>query len=1057
MHRSIAHFTYFTIPSAVLAALTLGTPAPAAQQPAVSATLPTVSSPQPTPTYLLVHGAIGQSNTDSALPKEIPLWPGGVAPGSEKWDWSERAITTPNGMPMAQDVVKPVLLHYPADRNKAIGTAMIVAPGGAFRTLMMSYEGIDVARKLNAMGIDVFVLKYRLLYTGPGAPPDRREVTPSGQAASRKMTVTGKYKAQEGQDLIAMAAADGQQAIRLVRERAAEFGVRPDRVGMIGFSAGGVVASEALFGPVATRPDFAAIIYGVGEVKQIPSPAPPLFLAVAADDRLAVGRTVELFNAYRAGNGPAELHAFQMGAHGFPNKGGGADNYLDRLGEWLGANKLLSKSEPTAAAAAPQGAAAPQPLNFAADPKKVGANAEQIAQIDALLQSYVDDKKVASVVGFVAKDGKVVYNRAFGWKDVEKRTPATVDDYYVLMSQTKAIVTVAFMTLVEQGKVAIDDPVSKYFPEISDKVVTKVNPDGTYETRPAKSPMTFVHLMSHTSGLNAGLVSQLRGRRGPGVPPPGPGAASGTAPRTSSGVGRPRYLRDSMLDLAKYPLGFDPGTRYHYHISSSMLAYMIERISGKSLREYVKETVLKPIGMNDTDWYYGPEALPRFVKGYRVTEGKLEPAAIQWGERAVSADQTYCDGALGLNGPIGDYAKFCQMLLNKGELNGRRILRPETVELMTTINRLPENNGADKDFQFGLGFEIHKTKKPTPAVSDKAFAWGGMLGTQYLVDPERKMIVLYYQNTQDSGNMLTPFYERVYRLFDTPTGPAPAQPAAAQPPAVRGRGGLAPTAPQAPEEGMDVYPVPPEGFKTERPNIPHGDLKIVNYDSQTLGTRRLLRVYTPPGYSTARKYPVLYLHHGLGNTSTEWLRSGAPVIADNLLAEGKMQPMIIVFPSGNASATAVDETQDSRDTVAFGAPYENDLLKDIIPFVESHYSVYTDRAHRAIAGMSMGGGQTLNIGLSHLDVFGSVAAVAAAPNTKPVATLIPDPAALKQLKLLWLGVGNRDPLMRISLGTHTFLVEKGVPHIWRLDGSAHDSNATGHNFYHFAQLLFKEN
>ena len=105
----------------------------------------------------------------------------------------------------------------------------------------------------------------------------------------------------------------------------------------------------------------------------------------------------------------------------------------------------------------------------------------------------------------------------------------------------------------------------------------------------------------------------------------------------------------------------------------------------------------------------------------------------------------------------------------------------------------------------------------------------------------------------------------------------------------------------------------------------------------------------------------------------------------------------------------------------------------------------------------MGGGQTLNIGLSHLDVFGSVAAVAAAPNTKPVATLIPDPVALKQLKLLWLGVGNRDPLMRISLGAHTFLVVKGVPHIWRLDGGAHDSIEMGHNFYHFAQLLFKEN
>lgn len=294
------------------------------------------------------------------------------------------------------------------------------------------------------------------------------------------------------------------------------------------------------------------------------------------------------------------------------------------------------------------------------------------------------------------------------------------------------------------------------------------------------------------------------------------------------------------------------------------------------------------------------------------------------------------------------------------------------------------------------------------------------------------------------------------------TDAAPADPAKlAAPPPAPGRpggrpGGLAPTAPQAPEEGMAAYPVPPEDFKTVRGSIPHGEVKIVEYDSKTLGTRRLMRVYTPPGYTTDRKYPVVYLHHGLGNTSTEWLRAGAPIIADNLLADGKMQPMIIVFPQGSAGSTAADENQGIRDTTGFGTPYENDLLKDIIPFVESQYSVIPDRDHRAIAGMSMGGGQTLNIGLSHPDVFGSVAAVAAAPNTKPVATLVPDPAALKQLKLLWLGVGNRDPLMRTSMGLHSFLAENGVPHLWRLDGGAHDSTEMGHNFYHFAQLLFKK-
>jgi acetyl esterase/lipase len=224
---------------------------------------------------------------------------------------------------------------------------MIVAPGGGFRTLMMSYEGVEIAQRLNAMGVDAFVLKYRLLYSGPGAPTNAPSPSSGPGERPRRFTVTGAYKAQAGQDMIALAADDGRQAVRLIRERAAEFGVRPDRIGMIGFSAGGVVTSEAVFGPAETRPDFAAIIYGVGEIKEVPNPAPPLFLAVAADDTLAVTRTMDLFTAYKKGNGRAELHVFQMGAHGFVNKGGGADHFMDRLEEWLAANKLLSRAAQT--------------------------------------------------------------------------------------------------------------------------------------------------------------------------------------------------------------------------------------------------------------------------------------------------------------------------------------------------------------------------------------------------------------------------------------------------------------------------------------------------------------------------------------------------------------------------------------------------------------------------------------------------------------------------------------------------------------------------------------
>src|SRR5690606_6131122 len=226
-----------------------------------------------------------------------------------------------------------------------------------------------------------------------------------------------------------------------------------------------------------------------------------------------------------------------------------------------------------------------QRFNENTDLTEHGLNEEKLKTIDSLLQSFVDDKKINAVAAFVAKGGDVLYNKAVGWKDLENQIPATIDDYYVLFSQTKAVTTVACMTLVDKGLVSVNDPVSKYFPEIPDQVVTKVNDDGTYETRPVKTPMTFGHLMSHTSGLNAGLVGEIRHAEGKkGGPPAGfGGAIPDTIPsgqRTSGGNFDSKYLADEMQALVKYPLGFEPGSEWNYHISTNMLAYMVERISG---------------------------------------------------------------------------------------------------------------------------------------------------------------------------------------------------------------------------------------------------------------------------------------------------------------------------------------------------------------------------------------------------------------------------------------------------------------------------------------------
>lgn len=194
---------------------------------------------------------------------------------------------------------------------------------------------------------------------------------------------------------------------------------------------------------------------------------------------------------------------------------------------------------------------------------------------------------------------------------------------------------------------------------------------------------------------------------------------------------------------------------------------MIERISGKPLREYVKETILDPLGMKETDWYYEPEALGRFVKVYNYVDGKLEPGSNGFSEATTSKQQTYAEGAIGLNGPIEDYAKFCQMMLNKGTFNGQRILKPETIELMTTINRLPEKNAGGEGFQFGLGFELYnELKKPVAEVSNTAYAWGGLYGTSYIIDPENDMIALFYLNMPKGEAVYPLFLSKAYQMLD---------------------------------------------------------------------------------------------------------------------------------------------------------------------------------------------------------------------------------------------------------------------------------------------------
>lgn len=249
-----------------------------------------------------------------------------------------------------------------------------------------------------------------------------------------------------------------------------------------------------------------------------------------------------------------------------------------------------------------------------------------------------------------------------------------------------------------------------------------------------------------------------------------------------------------------------------------------------------------------------------------------------------------------------------------------------------------------------------------------------------------------------------------------------------------------------------VSPIlPPSGFDQVQNNIPHGQVVSISYPSKATNSNRPARIYLPPGYSTSNKYSVNYLLHGIGGRETDWTTGGgnANVIADNLIAAGKIKPSIIVMPQCNAELPG--------DATNYGYErFTDDLINSLIPYIESHYSVYTDRQHRAISGLSMGGGQSFNIGLPNLDLFPYVGAFSAAPNTYSTSKLFPDSgaAAKQKLKLLFITCGTNDNLISFGSGVHTYCDSKGIPNIyWTIQGRGHDWTVWKPSLWNYLQML----
>lgn len=263
----------------------------------------------------------------------------------------------------------------------------------------------------------------------------------------------------------------------------------------------------------------------------------------------------------------------------------------------------------------------------------------------------------------------------------------------------------------------------------------------------------------------------------------------------------------------------------------------------------------------------------------------------------------------------------------------------------------------------------------------------------------------------------------------------------------------------APDD-VRAFPAPPPGFADPAPGVAPGRIENLRYRSGVTGTQREARVYLPAGYQAGRRYPVLYLLHGIAGNQDEWggyVR--APAVLDKLEASARAVPMILVMPNGRAlpddNPPAADQVFTPANAAGF-EKFERDLLDFLIPAVDAAYPTLADRGHRALAGLSMGGGQALNFGLTHPDRFAWVGAFSPAPNTWSIAELVPDAvSARRELRLLYLSCGNQDGLIAVSQAVHRGLAQRAVPHIWNVDDHGHDRESWAENFYRFAQLIFR--
>lgn len=394
-----------------------------------------------------------------------------------------------------------------------------------------------------------------------------------------------------------------------------------------------------------------------------------------------------------------------------------------------------------------------QKVTPAVTPESAGFSSERLKRLDISFKQWVDNGWINGAAALVIHDGKIVYDKAFGYNDMATHAPLNKNGIYRIASQTKAITSVAAMMLYEEGKFLLDDKVSKYIPSFAKaRVIDKFNiKDTTYTTIPAKRDVTIRDLLTHTSGIQyAGIGS------------PEANAMYAKNKITGGLLVTDDKLSDAMTRLGTLPLVHQPGERWTYGLNSDLLGYLVEIWSGMSLDDFFRTRIFTPLGMNDT-YFNIPEAKASRLVNFFTEDstGHITKTPYAFGPRGLDMSyplirKPYFSGGGGLSSSIYDYGVFLQMLLNGGVYNGVRLLSPSSVRLMT-MNQIGDLSlGEDK---FGLGFSI-VTENGSRLGPQKpgTFAWGGAFSTEYFVDPKSKLVVVLYR--QMWGTHLREMYDK---------------------------------------------------------------------------------------------------------------------------------------------------------------------------------------------------------------------------------------------------------------------------------------------------------